>query len=145
MNTNNPVTVMSRAKFEEYISQPHSEKTVAISITSFMDDLVSQDKIRNSNCGIIGVYRAVFDDTDGDDGINRQQAKEMAEFVKKATNYNIDHIIVHCGAGQSRSAGVAAAILKWITGDDMQIFGDPKYTPNMRCFRYMLEALFFEN
>ena len=57
-----------------------------------------------------------------------------------AQNHNKSSL-VHCGAGQSRSAGVAAAILKWMTGSDAQIFDNRKYTPNMRCYRLVLEAL----
>lgn len=140
------VQVMSRKDFEDYIREAHNTKSIAISITGSDEDLVPQEPIRESGCNVISIYRAIYDDVDRDEGITRQQAKEMAEFIKHCVNSkSFDKIIVHCGAGQSRSAGVAAAILKWMTNDDMQIFGNPKYTPNMRCFRFMLEALFFEN
>ena len=44
-------------------------------------------------------------------------------------------------AGISRSVGVAAAILKYTTGDDSSIFGNGLYDPNERCYRKTLEAL----
>lgn len=50
-------------------------------------------------------------------------------------------IIVHCDAGISRSAGIAGAILKYLTGDDTQIFDNPYYHPNMWCYRKTLNAL----
>ena len=54
-------------------------------------------------------------------------------------------MIVHCDAGISRSSGVAAAILKAKTGDDSQIFNNPKYRPNMRCYRIVLDEFMQED
>ena len=56
-----------------------------------------------------------------------------------------DNIIVHCGAGISRSSGLAAALLKYFTGDDSQIFDNPKYTPNMTVYRTVLETFMEES
>lgn len=49
-------------------------------------------------------------------------------------------VIVHCTAGKSRSAAVAAALMKSIEGDDSPIFNNPRYRPNMRVYRMVLEA-----
>jgi hypothetical protein len=49
---------------------------------------------------------------------------------------------VHCGAGVSRSAGVAAALGKWLNNDDGFIFNNFSYCPNFTCYRLVLnEAL----
>ena len=65
-------------------------------------------------------------------------AKKIVEFLKKYPNTDI---IVHCDAGISRSSGVAAAIMKWATGDDSPIFKSYRYCPNTWCYRKTLEAL----
>ena len=78
-----------------------------------------------------------------DNGITKEQAKQIATFVKKHYG-NVEQIIVHCEAGISRSAGVAAAILKYFTNDDSQIFDSYKYRPNTLCYRNVLEALYDE-
>lgn len=52
--------------------------------------------------------------------------------------------IVHCEAGQSRSAGVAAALSKWINGEDWDYFLNPKYTPNSYCYQTILKWAFPE-
>jgi predicted protein tyrosine phosphatase len=52
----------------------------------------------------------------------------------------VDVVIVHCGAGVSRSAGLAAALAKWYNGSDLEFF-KPPYAPNMLVYRTMLEAL----
>lgn len=49
-------------------------------------------------------------------------------------------IVVHCSAGKSRSAAVGAALHKIFNGDDSIIFKDPRYFPNMRVYRMLLEA-----
>jgi len=53
--------------------------------------------------------------------ISKDDVKQIYEFVNKYKN-NINHIVVNCDAGQSRSAGVAAALAKILNGDDMEIF-----------------------
>ena len=56
-------------------------------------------------------------------------------------DYPDTDVIVHCDAGISRSAGIAAAILKHTTGDDSSIFVNGQYDPNLWCYRKTLEAL----
>lgn len=50
-----------------------------------------------------------------------------------------DTIMVHCTAGRSRSAAVAAALHKIINGSDSVIFDNKQYSPNMRVYRMVLE------
>lgn len=50
-----------------------------------------------------------------------------------------EDIIVHCTAGKSRSAAVAAALSKVLLGNDESIFGNKRFTPNMRVYRMVLE------
>lgn len=50
-----------------------------------------------------------------------------------------EHIVVHCTAGKSRSAAVAGALHKILNGNDEPIFGNPRYRPNMRVYRMVLE------
>lgn len=72
--------------------------------------------------------------------IQKSDAKAIVDFVMANKN-NGKHFIVQCDAGVSRSAGVAAALMKYFNGDDSSIFDNPQYCPNMRCYRMVLEAL----
>lgn len=87
-----------------------------------------------------------FDDVDKEDGVKGEfpitepQARTIARFVKSLPD-TINSLIVHCEAGMSRSAGVAAAIMKWMFNDDSPIFDQPSYRPNMMCYRKVLNAL----
>ena len=67
-----------------------------------------------------------------------EDAAQVAELLR---SYPDTDVIVHCDAGISRSAGVAAAILKHTTGDDSSIFENGLYDPNLWCYRKTLEAL----
>ena len=71
---------------------------------------------------------------------NDEQAREIAGFI-----YNVkdktDTIICQCEYGQSRSAGLAAAIREHFHGDGIDIFADDRYYPNKLVFRKVLNAL----
>ncbi len=67
-----------------------------------------------------------------------KDAKLITEFADK---YKDILLIVHCDEGVSRSAGIAAAILRHYTGDDAQIFDNVfSYNPNMWCHFKVLKA-----
>lgn len=93
-------------------------------------------------------YRALqsfhFDDVNAGKygAITQADAKDIACTVLDAIeDGGLQYIIVHCGAGISRSAGVCAAIEKFLTGDDSRIFDSAYYHPNMSCYNAVLEAL----
>jgi predicted protein tyrosine phosphatase len=50
-----------------------------------------------------------------------------------------EHILIHCTAGKSRSAAIAAALHKVLNGSDEPIFGNKRYSPNMRVYRMVLD------
>lgn len=70
--------------------------------------------------------------------IRRSNESPVAELLRE---YPDTDVIVHCDAGISRSAGVAAAILKHTTGDDSSIFENGLYDPNLWCYQKTLAAL----
>jgi hypothetical protein len=70
--------------------------------------------------------------------ITDKQAKLIANFILCCDD-KIKELYINCAAGISRSAGVAAAISKFYTGDD-QFFYD-KYIPNRYVYMRVLEAL----
>jgi protein-tyrosine phosphatase len=67
-----------------------------------------------------------------------------AELIKQYLKRYIDEVesvIVHCEGGISRSAGIMAAIQKYLLGDDSAIRKDGRYLPNGHCYELMLNAL----
>lgn len=136
------IEVLSRSRFEKFIFETNTRPCIVISISNRGEEppfiiQTTQNKIQQ-------YITECFNDTDETiahfGGIDVYQAVEISNFVKTFWHEGID-IVVHCGAGQSRSAGVAAAILKYFTGDDSRIFDNKKYTPNMLCYRRVLGTL----
>lgn len=137
-NRYNTYHVFSRTQAEEYASQPHSETSVIVSIHANSERPAII--VPNMSNKIKSVLFMQFDDTDRSDenAISENQARKIAGFV---LTEKADRLIIHCGAGTSRSAGVCAAIMKYFTSTDKPIFDSPKYRPNMRCYRLVLTAL----
>ena len=132
--------VMSRSDARRYTYRPRINKLGIISIT----DPDKENAIFNfeHSSGIKTICRVKFADEEAGHPqcITEQDAQTIAQWVIVQSG-NIDEIIVHCEAGICRSAGVCAAIQKWMMNDDSAIFTNPKYTPNMTCYRAVLNAL----
>ena len=75
--------------------------------------------------------------------ITEADALKIVSFVAEEEKC-IDKLIVHCEAGVSRSAGVAAAIMKALYDDDRPVFNNPRYVPNMTCYRTVLNVFYSE-
>lgn len=147
------ITIMNREQAIRYSHEPHENKTIMISISD--PYIVYKSKPRSSETnGIESVLYLEFCDADRpgldvygreadtSDLMSNADAAWVAALVKGHPDKDI---IVHCDAGISRSAGVAAAIMLWKTGDDSPIFDSGRYYPNMWCYRKTLEALMKEN
>ena len=141
--------VMSRFDAVLYCYQLHSEPACMISISDphmrYGDEPFCS--VENKITRILSLCFADADrpgpDVYGRDaGISDLMGEEDAERIAAPVKSDLDMtLIIHCDAGISRSAGVAAAILKYCTGDDSSIFGNPRYHPNMWCYRKTLNAL----
>jgi len=81
------------------------------------------------------------------DTLNIQDPKAFTEehgaVVKEFLHKHMDAtcLYVCCDSGQSRSAALAAAIVRYFGGDDLFIWEDPKYHPNTLVYTRQLAAL----
>jgi len=66
-------------------------------------------------------------------------AAAFADFVKGTDG--LDVLYCCCDAGESRSPAVAAAVMRYFGLDDMQIWENPHYHPNMLVFEMLAAAL----
>lgn len=133
------VIVLSRAKAKKYSYCEHKLKSAIISINDIEQDFINFNNNKDNN--IRGVIKLKFDDVEEGYGvITELQAKQIATFVKFWKD-KVDRFIVHCHAGISRSAGCAAAIMKYIDNDDRGIFNNSEYIPNMTVYRLVLTEL----
>lgn len=130
------VYVMNRLNALNYCTHDHDERFGIISVSTPDEDNISIMYKR----GLISILHLKFADMDNELGITDKQVNQIVDHVLTWNKMGVENIIVHCDAGISRSAGIAAAILKYLTGDDSQIFNNSKYIPNMKCYRKVLNA-----
>ena len=138
--TNKPkkVIVLNWKQALDLAKEDFSLNRVIISIRSIGDDYL---QFNPDNHSIKEVLTVEFNDVEeGKYAISQFTAELIADFTKKYWD-NIDQIVVHCDGGVSRSAGCAAAILKYFTGDDSEIFDDKNFYPNMLVYRRVFNAL----
>ena len=131
--------VLSRSNAKRLSYKPNIKDCIIISITDFG----SNPNQFAENPHIKNVIKLQFDDVDFNDNncITKTDGKKIIDFVNRYVN-KVDKIIVHCEAGVSRSAGVCAALMHIINGDDSPIFNNPKFCPNMACYRTVMEAYY---
>lgn len=134
--------VLNRKDAKAFSFKEHDYKTAIISITDV--DKIGVIFSDNPNNGIRAILRLKFDDVErnfikNQNCITKEDGEAIVNFINKNKN-KVDKIIVHCEAGVSRSAGVCAAIMKAINGDDWDIFNNPRFCPNMTCYRTVLDA-----
>lgn len=131
-------SILSRAKAVILSCKSMDMPCVIISIT----DPDSAPAKFHRNPQIKSVLRLSFEDVDADtDGAMTKEDAEKIVFFVKRWKTKVPHIIVHCEAGISRSAGICAALMLWLTGSDQAVFDDLQYRPNMRCYRLVLNEV----
>ena len=131
--------VMSKEQAFNYAKSKNDERSIIISINDVND--VDSFIVPNNKNNIYKIHYTFFNDVEsGCTAISDDQANEIADFVL-AYKDEIDLIIVHCGAGVSRSAGCCAAIMKALCGTDKMIFNNVYYKPNMKVYHEVLKAL----
>ena len=134
------IQVMSCNECVRYCHKKHDTPTIIISIRNpYLDEFTKYPFVSKDNNvkAILPMYFA--DVTDGEDAMNKDMGEAIVNFVTRHPN---EDIIVHCEMGVSRSAGVAAALMKYFNGDDMPIFRSYKYRPNMTCYRMVINAFY---
>ena len=131
-------SVMSADEAEQFIQEVHNERIRFISITEAHGYPIDFNK----NKGNIEFLSLNFDDCTTElEGkcITDLQAKAIVDFVLN------DHVAdktewfcMNCTAGVSRSAAVCAAIMRILCGDDMPVFTNSHFCPNMTVYRMVL-------
>ena len=142
--------IMSRDVCERYCTQQHKETSIIISIRSSWDP-VKPNVFCDDKNNVKGVLYLAFDDCDMEDdkvfgrtgfhggAMTKLDGDLVAEFVNEFYD-KVDRIIVHCDGGKSRSAGVAAAIMRVKEKSDSDIWRMSSKCPNVTCFLMTLKG-----
>ncbi len=113
-------------------------KTAIISICDPDDGAVKL----SPNPNIFAVLHLNFYDSEEKifGSMTRSDADKIVGFVKSLPA-DVEQLVVHCTEGISRSAAVCAALMRWLEGDDSEIWSDIRYRPNIRCYRLVIDAV----
>ena len=145
------IFVLSRSRAVQYCDTPHKRPSVMVSICTPYEEYDGHEIHISSQNNIKKILHLEFYDCEYG-ALERGAVKEyelmtdddaihVVTFCKTAIEqYGDIDIIVHCDAGISRSAGVAAAIMQYYLGDDSEIFDSGMYRPNMWCYRKTMNA-----
>ena len=134
--------IASRNDVFRYSLHPHKERALVISAT---DKYSPPAKILQNPQynGIMATKRVKFDDVSlgRPNCITKEDAKEIAKFIKRHKDSQYDLLIVNCEVGVCRSAGICAAIMRYMGHDYKQLFASKTFKPNIGCFKLLCEAL----
>lgn len=134
------INVMSRAEMDRRLRA--GEIPGGAAIISISAPEVSYRPLPFHLCDKCVGLEGQFDDVDTKrNDMVPMSAEDAARVVNFVNANNGKPIFVHCDTGQSRSASVAAAISKFISGEDDRFFRGI-YTPNMNCYSKVLLAFY---
>jgi len=139
------IKIKSRKAIEIMAVKPFPPRTALISVTDadydyavlrnkpdfllqLKFDDISPDEITDENKPFPGLFNDI-------------QAAKIAEFVNDVIGNKAEVLLCQCEYGQSRSAGIAAAIRQYLYKDGIEIFADDRYFPNKLVYRKILNAL----
>ena len=149
------IEIMGREELMELAKEPFPRETSIISITDSDDpDVVLEHQPER-------ILRLKFDDVSDEifeellgrkptvremhlissrfHMLSNAQTQQMANFVLSTPSEGT--LICQCEYGQSRSAGVAAAVMEHYYRKGIHIFADARYYPNKHVFRKLLCCL----
>lgn len=133
------ITIMGREECISFSKKLLKNKCIIISIND-----TNYDTEFNKNENIIDIHKVWFDDIERNTNpklnlMTLDQAKEIKEFVDKYKS-KVDHIIIHCTAGISRSGAVGCVIARYLNNHDNYIWATGRYLPNRYVYKTMCVA-----
>lgn len=130
------ILIMSEMAAVEYIKQT-KEYVSIISITSTLED----DVVFKHNGTLKNIFRMKFNDVlSTTDGFDAPKQKDFSGLKKFVDNLSCDVLVVHCFAGVSRSAAVAAAIMDYLKIEH-DLFNSNEYEPNKLVYKLAKKEL----
>lgn len=149
------VKIMSREDLMELAKEPFPDDVAVISITNSEYENVAlvhqpehilrlkfddvSDEIYEELLGRKPSVREMHQIASRFHVLTNAQTQQMADFVLGLGNKTT--LICQCEHGQSRSAGVAAAVMEYDCRKGITVFADARYYPNKYVFRKLLHTL----
>lgn len=138
------IIICSRSSIEHKVLP---DNTAVISIADFGDDFAVLKSPPSAllQLSFNDVDNDIFIDELGDDIAEKYhmftdaQAEQVVDFYRQLPP-ETEYIVCQCEHGQSRSAGIAAALLQHRCSKGIDIFANDKYYPNKVVYRKVMTA-----
>lgn len=137
------IDIMGRDECILFSNKELTENCIIISVND-----TGYDTKFNKNEKIIDIHKTWFDDIEK--VINPElklmticQAKDIKNFVDKYKN-KVNHIVVNCTAGISRSSSIACVLARYLNDDDNYIWATGRYLPNKHVYETMCNVFNLE-
>ena len=131
------VEIYSRKAMEDRLKRGFPDNTAVISFCNPPGTHTSKEYAPVDYTGAVKhVFQLAVDDLQNE----LPEADALAEFIYRVKSDGLN-IICQCESGQSRSAGCAAAIMKYFCHSGDSIFNDDRYHPDEMVYYSALDAL----
>ncbi len=118
-----------------YYHLPEQTENIAVLIASSYD--VRHDKLDSVKILLVLSF-ADITDSKNPQALRPEQAVEIHSYIDNLPT-NITRLFICCESGESRSAAIAAAVLRYFGDDDMHIWQNPHLHPNSLVYSMLCE------
>jgi predicted protein tyrosine phosphatase len=136
------IDIMDRDSCTEFSIKDLKEDCIIISINDTFEETTIHE-----NKHIIDIKRLYFDDIEEDIPtylfFSMNQALEIKDFVDRYKD-KVNHIVVHCTAGISRSGAIGCVLARYLNGNDDYLLLTGRYIPNKHVYKTMSKVLNLE-
>jgi predicted protein tyrosine phosphatase len=132
------IKVSSIKELKEKLKRDSIENIKVIIISSYDNDI---DFITQENKIVLHFEDSIINKATS---FNCEYAKQINRFLEDI-DYNKYTLYICCDSGESRSTAVAAAILRKYGEDEMTIWNNPLYHPNILVYKILCQEFKLKN
>ena len=130
------IEIMSRENAAKQLEfEPPDTAIIIIAMSSFEIDYPI---LHNWERKLIAYFSDIIKE-DHPNAMTPQHAEEIRDYVL-SINGCCEKLIISCFMGISRSSAITAGIMIGLDRDDMEVWNNIKYYPNILCYKRMLTA-----
>lgn len=134
------ITILSAEQCKLFMKEEHVEPYIVISINN-----TGQVTNLPLGKGLKSILLLEIDDLEKEVPnctlMNKTHAREIRKFVDNF-KHKVNHIVIHCTAGVSRSAAVGFTLERYLNEDDKHLFESRQYHPNKLIYKLMCKELY---
>lgn len=140
LEKNHKITILSAEHCKLFMKEDREEPYIVISINN-----TGQTTKLSMNKGLEAILLLEIDDIEKETPnctlMNKVHARDIRKFVDMF-KHKVNHIVIHCTAGVSRSAAIGFTLERYLNKDDRHLFESKSYHPNKHIYKTMCKELY---